>query len=295
MNIPYRAFGNSGLSVSAIGFGAGQIGDENLSEDHVGHLLNRAVDLGINLFDTARGYGLSEARIGRHLAHRRNEIVLSTKVGYGIPGFADWTYDCIVAGIDAALGLMRTDVLDIVHLHSCPLNVLQQGEVIDALERAREAGKFRIAAYSGENAELEWAVASGRFGSLQCSVNLCEQRALQGPVALAAARGQGVIAKRAVANAPWRFAERPHGHYCEEYWHRWKTIAIDPHGLDWQELAIRYTCFAPGVSSAIIGTTSAEHLERNIAYVSRGPLAPALIAQIEDAFRRHDQNWVGQL
>ncbi|WP_341675098.1 aldo/keto reductase [Niveibacterium sp. SC-1] len=295
MNIPRRPFGNSGLTVSALGFGAGQIGDEALPEDQVGQLLNRALDLGINLLDTARGYGVSEARIGRHLAHRRGEFVLSTKVGYGIPGYADWTYECILAGIDTALGLMRTDVIDIVHLHSCPLQVLQQGAVIDALDRAREAGKIRVAAYSGENAELEWAATSGRFGSLQCSMNLCDQRALRGPIAQASARDIGVIAKRAVANAPWRFDERPHGHYCEEYWHRWKTLAIDPQGLDWQELAIRYSAFAPGVGSAIIGTTSATHLERNIGYVARGPLDDALRDEIDAAFQRHDQNWTGQL
>ena len=62
-----------------------------------------AVANGVNLIDTARGYGLSEERIGRHLAHRRQDFLLSTKVGYGVEGLPDWTYDCIVGGVERAL------------------------------------------------------------------------------------------------------------------------------------------------------------------------------------------------
>src|SRR5664279_3370914 len=95
-----RQFGNTGLEVSAIGFGAGHIGDYNSDEKSIDKLLNTAVDLGVTLFDTARGYGASEERIGKFLSHRRSDIVLSTKVGYSIPGFKDWTYECIVEGVN---------------------------------------------------------------------------------------------------------------------------------------------------------------------------------------------------
>ena len=66
-----REFGNTGLKVSALGFGAGHVGDPSMDESAVGALLNAALDAGVTLVDTARGYGLSEERIGRHLAHRR--------------------------------------------------------------------------------------------------------------------------------------------------------------------------------------------------------------------------------
>ena len=65
-------------------------------------LLHHALDLGLTLIDTARSYGLSEERIGRHLGRRRDEFVLSTKVGYDAPGHPDWTYGCVIAGVDAA-------------------------------------------------------------------------------------------------------------------------------------------------------------------------------------------------
>ncbi|HWT51165.1 MAG TPA: aldo/keto reductase, partial [Caulobacter sp.] len=137
--------GHTGLRVSALGFGAMHIHDERTTEAEAGALLHQVLDHGINLIDTARGYGLSEARIGRHLAARRQEFVLSTKVGYGVEGVPDWTYDCIVRGVERALKLMQTDWLDIVHLHSCPLPVLQQGDVIRALADCRAAGKLRVA------------------------------------------------------------------------------------------------------------------------------------------------------
>jgi len=98
-----RAFGKSDIKVSTLGFGAGHIGENNLTEAEISNLLNSVVDLGINLFDTARAYGLSEDRIGKHLAYRRNEIIISTKVGYGISGVSDWTYDSVIMGIDDAL------------------------------------------------------------------------------------------------------------------------------------------------------------------------------------------------
>src|SRR5207249_2921445 len=122
-----------------------------LPEPVAERLLNQVLDLGLNLIDTARGYGLSEVRIARYLGPRRQEIVLSTKVGYGVLGVKDWTGDAVRLGIDEALQTLQTDWIDIVHLHSCSLEVLQRGEVITALDDARQAGKVRVAAYSGEN------------------------------------------------------------------------------------------------------------------------------------------------
>ena len=170
-----RPYGSTGLQVPALGFGAGQIGDASRDEGEVRRLLNTALVLGVTLIDTARGDGLSEERIGRHLAHRRGEFVLSTKVGYGIQGVPDWTGAAIAAGIDAALQRLRTDAIDIVHLHSCDLATLQCGDVIGTLLHAREQGKLRIAAYSGEHDALAWAVDSGSFGGVECSVNRFDQ------------------------------------------------------------------------------------------------------------------------
>ncbi len=290
-----RPFGENGFNVSVLGLGAGQIGDAAQSEDHVGTLLNRAVDRGITLIDTARGYGLSEERIGRHLSYRRDDFILSTKVGYGIEGHQDWTMSCIIAGVDEALRRMKTDRLDIVHLHSCPLEILQHGEVIRALQQCREAGKLRVAAYSGENAELDWAVDSGEFGSVECSVNLFDQASLSGALLRATAKGMGVIAKRPVGNAPWRFAAQPIGDYCEPYWLRMHAMQLDTSGLPWQDFALRFSAFAPAVSSAIVGTGSIENLLYNIERAEQGPLTDAQFEHIYVAFKKYGASWTGQI
>ena len=221
--------------------------------------------------------------------------MLSTKVGYGIAGHADWTYGCVVAGVDEALSRLRTDVIDIVHLHSCPLETLMAGGVIDALLRTREQGKIRVAAYSGENAELAWAVQSGHFGSVECSVNLFDQGSLHAVLPGAAAAGMGIIAKRPLGNAPWRHAQRPSGDYCETYWERMQTLSLDTLGLPWDAFALRFSAYAPGVCSAIAGTASIAHLRHNVAIVETGALTPAAMEQIGQRYRDAGGQWAGQI
>jgi len=274
-----------------LGLGAGQIGGE-LDDHEVAALLHGALDLGVTLIDTARGYGLSEERIGRHLNGRRDELVLSTKGGYGVEGVPDWTAASITAGVEAALGRLRTDRIDIFHLHSCPIETLQRGEVVRALEDAVRAGKVRVAAYSGENDALDWAARSGVFGSLMCSVNVVDQRALDGAVAEAARRELGLIAKRPLANMCWRFVERPIGDYAEIYWDRFQGL---PRERDWTDLAMRFAAFAPGVSSAVVGTRSLAHLRQHAAAIDKGPLEAVQIAELRDWFRTHDRGWEGQI
>jgi aryl-alcohol dehydrogenase-like predicted oxidoreductase len=287
----YRDFGNTGFKVSALGFGAGQIGVYNIPEKQVEHLLNDALDLGITLIDTARGYYASEERIGKYISHRRSEFILSTKVGYGIEGFQDWTYDVIIAGVDEALRILRTDYIDIVHLHSCTLDILKQGEVIDALHKTVESGKVRAAAYTGENEELKFAVDSNSFGSIMTSVNICDQIDIDGSIKSAEEKGMGVIAKRPLANAPWRFADRPYGNYAETYWLRWKEMNL-PEINDWQDTFIRFSAYTDGVDSAIVGTTNIDHLKESISSIEKGPLPDDLYKLIRNSF---NMDWRGEI
>ncbi|MFG6428340.1 aldo/keto reductase [Roseateles sp. LYH14W] len=288
--------GHTGLKVSALGFGAMHINDERTSEAEAGALLNHVLDVGITLIDTARGYGLSEARIGRHIAHRRAEFVLSTKVGYGVEGVADWTYDCVVQGVERALRLMKTDWLDIVHLHSCPLPVLQQGEVIRALIDCRTSGKLRVAAYSGDNAEVDFAIECGAFGSLQTSISLCDRAHLNQRAARADHAGIGVIAKRPLAGAVWRHAQRP-GDFAEgQYWDRFQAMGLQTQedwDADWGDLALRFAAFHTGAASAIVGTARPANLHRNLDAIARGPLPADLVVKLRAAFDRHADAWPG--
>jgi aryl-alcohol dehydrogenase-like predicted oxidoreductase len=294
-NVQSRSYGQSGRHVSVLGLGAAQIGDAAVSDADAGQLLNTALDMGISLIDTARGYGESEARIGRHIAHRRSEFTLSTKVGYGIEGQQDWTADIIEAGVDAALKLMQTDHIDIVHLHSCPLSTLQAGEVAQALARVRDKGKIGVAAYSGDNEELCWAVNSGQFGGVECSLNLFDQANLSPALARAKSLGLGVIAKRTLGNAPWRFAQQPVGHYCHTYWQRMQALTYDTVGLPWDEFALRFVAALPEVSCAIVGTASTTHLQHNVDLVAKGALPAAVVTAVRSRFAELGAAWPGEI
>jgi aryl-alcohol dehydrogenase-like predicted oxidoreductase len=287
-----QPLGLTGLQVTRVGFGAMHF-DGLDDEAAVGHLLNGALDLGLNLVDTARGYGRSEERIGRHLAHRRHEFVLSTKFGYGVDAVPDWTYPCIVQGVERALRLMRTDVIDIGHLHSCPLPALQRGEVSEALADCVRAGKLRVAAYSGENAELAHALADDRFASVQCSLSLVD-RANAPQVA---ATPKGVLLKRALGGRAWAKAQRPED-FCEgQYWDRWQALglnhALPDLGLPWPDLALRWAAHQPGVASVLVGSQKLENLAAAEAIVAQGPLPAELLGELDTAWARVGHDWPG--
>ncbi len=288
-----RALGNTGLSVSALGFGAGHIGEPHLKDSEVGLLLNRLLDAGVTLIDTARSYGLSEERIGRHLSWRRHKFVLSTKGGYGVDGFADWTGACVTEGIEGALRRLATDYIDIFHLHSCPADVLERGDIQEALEQAVWQGKVRVAAYSGDNESLERAIVAGPFRSVQTSVNLFDQRVLEHGLPQAQRKAMGVIAKRPLGNAPWRFTERPQAQDIGLYWDRMRALDLSPRELSWEEYALRFAAFQPGVSSCIVGTSKLDHLLRHVESVEKGPLPDEEVRRIRDAFSRQGQGWEG--
>ncbi|HMM35386.1 MAG TPA: aldo/keto reductase [Thermoanaerobaculia bacterium] len=287
-----RPFGATGLAVPLLGLGAGSVGDGFLDEDEAARLLHGALDLGLTFVDTAPGYGLSEERIGRHLSSRRSSFVLSTKLGYGVPGVPDWTPECIARGVDQALSRLRTDVLDVAHLHSCPLETLLSSGVVEALLDAVRAGKVRVAAYSGENEALAWAVSSGAFGSVQCSVNVCDQRSL----ALLSSHDLGVVAKRPLANTPWNpSAAHPDDAAAAAYRLRWAALRLDALGLPPAELAIRFAAFAPGVSTAIVGSRRLEHLAEMHGHVAKGPLSANVRTEVEAHFAALGTTWQGMI
>ena len=287
--LEHRDFGNTGFSVSILGLGAGQIGAAAVSEEQASDVLNAALDLGVTLIDTAMTYGLSEERIGRHLHRRRDEFVLSSKGGQEIDGHTEWSAEAVVAGIDQSLRRTRSERIDVYFLHSCPVEVLERGDLQASLDAAVASGKIGVAGYSGDNAPLAFAVGSGRFGAIETSVNIADQWNLRSVVGRRPELG--VIAKRPIANAPWRFTERPVGEYSELYWERLRDLGLDRGDLDWAEFALRFSAYAPGVQTAIVGTAKAENLRRNVEAASRGPLPKDVLDAIDRAWLRVGRNW----
>jgi aryl-alcohol dehydrogenase-like predicted oxidoreductase len=279
------------VTFSSLGLGAGPLGDERLEERDVERLVHTALELGITLFDTARSYGASEARLGR-LLHGRTGVAIATKGGYGVDGVPDWTADAIRLGIDQAIGRLRTERLDVFFLHSCALPTASDERILAELDRARSEGKIRFAGYSGDGEALAWAVRSGRFDVVECSVSVVDQAALASSIPEARSRGVHVVAKRALINGAYRFASRPAADDVATSWDRLQAMALDPAPLEWPELALRFAAYAPGVTSTLVGTTRPEHLRAAAAAHARGPLDDATLSRVRAAW---DPAWPGMI
>lgn len=261
-----RTFGRTGLQVSVLGFGGAEIGFENATDADVERLLNAALDAGLNVIDTAECYADSEEKIGRAVAGRRDDFYLFTKCGHS-SGFdaPDWDIRMLEETIDRSLQRLQTDRVDLIQLHSCDLETLKRGEVIEVLQRAKAAGKTRFIGYSGDNEASAFAVECGAFDTLQTSLNVADQAALP-TVEKAVERGMGVIAKRPIANAAWN--EPAPDAYGRPYWERLQKLQYP--GLD-AALALRWTLAQP-VHVAIVGTKNPERWAQNAALLEAGPL-----------------------
>lgn len=247
--LPRSRLGRTGFEVSRIGFGAFKLGRnqgikypqgyELPDEREAAELLNRIVDLGINLIDTAPAYGVSEERVGRALASRRNEIVLGSKVG---ETFQDGqsTFDFSRAGIESSversLRRLDTDHLDLLFLHSNgeDLKILNETDAVETLLDLRTRGLVRAIGMSGKLVEgarqsLVWADA------LMVEFHVDDTSHAE-VIKAAAAAGVGIIVKKGLAS----------GH----------LPAAD---------ALRFVLGQAAVSSVVVGSLSLEHIQSNIA------------------------------
>src|SRR5258708_39325039 len=146
-----RPLGKTGMSGTVLGYGGAEIGFESASQETVTQLLNAALDAGLNVIDTAECYPNSEKMIGHAVASRRNDYFLFTKCGHasGID-LPDWDPRLLELHIERSLRRLKTDRADLVQLPSCDEAALRKGEVIEGLQRARDAGTTRFSGYSGD-------------------------------------------------------------------------------------------------------------------------------------------------
>jgi hypothetical protein len=292
-----RRLGRTDLMVSVLGFGGSEIGYEGVSQATVTRLLGQALDAGLNVIDTAECYERSEELIGGALGARRRECFVFSKCGHaGGWGRADWRPAPLLTSIERSLKRLRTDRLDLIQLHSCSEDVLRRGDAIRALETARERGLTRFIGYSGDGAAARFAVESGAFDTLQTSMSIADQEPLALTLPLAAERDMGVIAKRPLANAAWAGSRRPsRGSYGYEYWRRLQQLDYPfMKHADAVTTALRFTLSAPGVHTAIVGTTRPGRFEENARQLSRA-LPAAEVAAIRARWTAvADRSWVGQ-
>ena len=295
-----RQLGKTDMNVSVLGFGGAEIGYEGATPDVVERLLNSALDAGLNLVDTAECYESSEELIGQTVSHRRHDFYLFTKCGHprGV-GSEDWSKASILESIERSLRRLKTDRVDLVQLHSCSEAVLKKGEAIEALQEARERGYTRYIGYSGDSQAARFAVNSGAFDTLQTSINIADQEAIELTLPVAKERGMGVIAKRPIANAAWKSGHKPIDSYQHTYWDRLKKLEYDfirGRAVD-QSIAhaLRFTLSVPGVHTAIVGTTKPERWQENAKLLEAGPLSEEEFNAIRERWDDiAPRTWVGQ-
>ncbi len=290
-------FGRTGFEVSRLGVGLAEIRDADV--EAVSKVINAALDSGINMLDTSACYGASEELVGKAVSQRRDDYFLATKAGHATDHTtgSGWTGELVASSVEASLRLLQTDHLDLIQLHSCGIDVLERGDVIEALLAAQMAGKTRFIGYSGDNEAARWAVDSGHFDTLQTSFNLVEQGArTSGLLAAAQEAGMGVIAKRPIANAVWGVARREGRSgdvtgYGAEYFKRALEMTgegpIDGESDDPITMSLGFTFAHREISTAIVGTANPAHMRSNIEFVKSGAAIPEGV--VEELHRRFDE------
>ena len=294
-----RRFGKTDMKVSPLGFGGAEIGFEKLQVDAVARLLGDALDAGLNVIDTAECYLQSEELIGQALASRRKEFCLFTKCGHPEgPYKEDWRPDSLLQSIRRSLQRLKTDRVDLVQLHSCSEAELRKGDVIAALQRAREMGYTRYIGYSGDDVAARFAVGCGAFDALQTSLSIADQQAIDLTLPLARERGMGVIIKRPIANAVWKYAQKPENTYVQPYWERLQKLDYDFLKGDAKKtaaVALGFALHCHGVHTAIVGTTKPDRWRENAALLESDPLPHEQFQAIRARWREvASPDWIGQ-
>lgn len=293
-----RKFGKTDMEFSVLGFGGAEIGWSNQEAATVGELLNSALDAGLNVIDTAAAYKTSEELIGKAVSDRRKEFYLLTKCG-ALDAFTreDWSKKGILETIENSLRNLKTDYLDIAQLHSCSAEILRQGDCIEGLLRAQEKGYTRYIGYSGDNEHAKYALELDIFDSLQTSVSIADQSAIETNIKSAKEKNIGVIAKRPIANAVWRNSDKPSDGYHHPYWDRIQQLKFDFLNKSLEEsisIALRFTMTIPGVDTMIVGTTKPGRWSENARFVAEGNLSDEEFEAIRNHWREvADESWVG--
>ena len=320
----YRQFGSTDLRVSVIGFGAWAIGGPAMAgETPIGwgvvddaesiRAIHRAVDRGINFFDTADFYGLghSEELIGAVLGNHP-DMLIATKAGHrlGENGEAvlDYTAGHIRRACEASLRRLRRDRIDYYQLHSAKVAHLERGECAEAMESLRQEGKIRYWGISlntfHPKVEGDYMMSRG-LGRFQCVVNLLNQRAVPF-IRRAHEAGYGVIARMPLQfglltgkfTRATRFATDDHRHFrlrpeilgaaldaLEELSPLCRELGISPTAL-----SLGYCISVPGVSTVIPGIRTARQAEENTQFIRS--LSDEMMGRLEELYRRRFEHLV---
>jgi aryl-alcohol dehydrogenase-like predicted oxidoreductase len=320
----YRALGKTGLRVSALGFGCGNVGGLMVrgTPGERERAVARAIELGINYFDTAPLYGdgLSEEHLGATLKTLAADVLIGTKFRLTAGDLKD-IRGAVARSLEVSLKRLRRERVDLFQLHNLiggpdALAVAQvRGEVVAALQRLQQEGKTRFFGITalGDPSALHEVVTAGVFDTAQVCYNLLNPSAgfpipagFPAPdfrLLLARCREHtmGVIGIRALAagalsGTPSRhpvavptvapIASGPD--YATDVTRAQKLSPLvqEGHAADLVEAALRFVVTGDAVSTVLLGYSSLDQLEHAAAAVAKGPLPPAAVERVRSLWRQ---------
>jgi aryl-alcohol dehydrogenase-like predicted oxidoreductase len=316
-----RPFGLTGLDVSAIGFGCWEVGGGygQVEEDEFARAVGRALDVGVNCFDTAEGYGMgaSERALGKALGSRRDEAVIVSKFGMNYrdkPNLRDSSRERVFASIDKSLQNLGTDRLDAYLVH-WPDRLTPFEETMGALEEVVRDGKVRAVGLSNFKLdEIEACRQAFRVDVVQYGWNMFDRRMQRDILPYCQEHGIGFMAYGSLCfglltgtftedmdfgSEDWRSRQGKMGsikmfenlfgadafprnvHAVEEL----KGIAAR-YDKSLPQLALRWAISHPAISTALVGCRNVAEVDDNIGAVGWS-ISDADLAEIDAIFERH--------
>jgi aryl-alcohol dehydrogenase-like predicted oxidoreductase len=260
-----------------------------------------AIESGLNFIDTAPVYGQSEAVIGDLLDGAPDGVIVETKAGEYVAEYdvltRDFTEAQILRSVAESKRLLRTDVIDIVLLHSPTAEEFGDGEPLDLLCRLRDNGQVRYIGVSVGNGPEEaiQLIRTGKVDVLQVEFNLLRPQMALELLPLAKAEDIGIVVRVPLASGflTGRIKE-DHVFADDDYRSKTSREAIVRGArrakefksfvrdgvTTLPELALRYILSFDGVSTIIAGAMNREELKRNLAVSDKGPLQASQLDQI---------------
>ena len=320
----YRAFGRTGIQISAVGFGCWEIGGGygSIEESEFSAAVNRALDLGINCFDTAEayGFGASEQALARALGTRRREAVITTKFGVGYPdkpNARDSSPERIAASIEKSLKNLETDYVDVYMVHWPDVNT-PFAETMQALDGVVQQGKARAIGISNFRLpQIETSMQTRRVDVAQYCWNMFDRRMQAEIFPYCGAQGIGVMAYGSLAYGLLTGAFTPDTDFGSSDWrarrgrmgglnlfqHLFGPDCFDHnlavvedlraiaarYGKSLPQLALRWTLSNPVISTALVGCRNVAEVEDNVGALGWA-IADADMQAIDAIFAKHGVN-----
>jgi len=322
--VEYRPFGQTGLEVSAIGFGCWEIGGGygSVEETEFARAIGRALDLGINCFDTAEGYGFgaSESALGRALGRRREDAIVVTKFGMAyrdMPNMRDSSRERVLASIDKSLKHLGTDYVDVYLIH-WPDRRVPFEETMGALDDVVREGKVRFVGVSNfTRDEIEACMRTRRVDVVQYGWNMFDRRMALDVFPYCQEQGIGTMAYGSLAYGlltgtftedmefsadDWRARQGNMGSIKlfetlfgpEHFPNNIRAVAelkgiAARQGRSLAQLALRWTTSNPVISTALVGCRTPAEVEDNVGALGWS-IPPADLAEIDAIFERNGVN-----